>query len=537
MKRSISILLMAALLLTGILPVRTSGQSREGSLITQNRICSDTGETPEVSECQHTFGAWSEAGGGHSRVCSKCGAAESGAHTWNDGTVTVAPTCTTGGTIAYSCTACAAAKTESVEAKGHSFGAWQQVDGSSHKRACTVCGTEETQAHSWDGGRVTVQPTCLNQGEKTYTCGCGATKKETLPLTDHTYGAWTGNENTHSRSCTVCGKVDSGSHNWNGGSVTIPATCKEEGAFVYLCSGCGGALVEVIPRLTTHTYDNACDPDCNVCGAVREVEHKFSAAWSKNFQEHWHACTLCGEKKDVGKHYPGPAATEEEAQICLTCGYVMTPRLNHTHEFQEELSFDETGHWYACEGCEEQGDYESHVYDGPCDPDCNVCGYVTEAAHDYDGTWQYDETGHWAVCTLCGAESVPEAHIPGPEATADKAQFCMVCGSELAPAQEHVHEYPAQWETDETSHWKQCQCGEKSQLAAHSWDEGSENKDGTITYVCQVCRTERAEEAPEPSGAFPWWIVILVGILVLACGAVVLLLFAIKKKPAGKFSR
>lgn len=92
MKRSISILLMAALLLTGILPVRTSGQSREGSLITQNRICSDTGETPEVSECQHTFGAWSEAGGGHSRVCSKCGAAESGAHTWNDGTVTVAPT-------------------------------------------------------------------------------------------------------------------------------------------------------------------------------------------------------------------------------------------------------------------------------------------------------------------------------------------------------------------------------------------------------------------------------------------------------------
>lgn len=267
------------------------------------------------------------------------------------------------------------------------------------------------------------------------------------------------------------------------------------------------------------------------------MEHKFSAAWSKNFQEHWHACTLCGEKKDVGKHYPGPAATEEEAQICLTCGYVMTPRLNHTHEFQEELSFDETGHWYACEGCEEQGDYESHVYDGPCDPDCNVCGYVTEAAHDYDGTWQYDETGHWAVCTLCGAESVPEAHIPGPEATADKAQFCMVCGSELAPAQEHVHEYPAQWETDETSHWKQCQCGEKSQLAAHSWDEGGENKDGTITYVCQVCRTERVEEAPEPSGAFPWWIVILVGILVLAGGAVVLLLFAIKKKPAGKFSR
>ena len=88
----------------------------------------------------------------------------------------------------------------------------------------------------------------------------------------------------------MCGKTESGAHNWNGGAVQIPATCKEEGAFVYVCSVCGGALIEIIPKLTTHTYDNACDPDCNVCGAVRETAHKFSTAWSKNSREHWHTC-------------------------------------------------------------------------------------------------------------------------------------------------------------------------------------------------------------------------------------------------------
>lgn len=39
--------------------------------------------------------------------------------------------------------------------------------------------------HSWDGGTVTVQPTCTAAGTKVYHCSCGETKKESIPALGH----------------------------------------------------------------------------------------------------------------------------------------------------------------------------------------------------------------------------------------------------------------------------------------------------------------------------------------------------------------
>lgn len=39
--------------------------------------------------------------------------------------------------------------------------------------------------HSWDGGTVTVQPTCTTAGTKVYHCSCGKTKKESIPALGH----------------------------------------------------------------------------------------------------------------------------------------------------------------------------------------------------------------------------------------------------------------------------------------------------------------------------------------------------------------
>lgn len=73
-------------------------------------------------------------------------------------------------------------------------------------------GTPLPKHDSLDAGRVTKEPTCTAQGEKTYTCSrCGKTVVEYLPMVPHTYGEWTvvsqatiSEKGLRSRLCTVC---------------------------------------------------------------------------------------------------------------------------------------------------------------------------------------------------------------------------------------------------------------------------------------------------------------------------------------------
>lgn len=459
-------------------------------------------------------------------------------HSWDAGSGTDA-TCTQAGTKTFTCTLCGGTKTETTPARGHSFGGWSQVDGASHKRSCSVCGTEESGAHSLTSA-VTTEATCVAKGVKTHTCsGCGYSYTEEIPATGkHAYGEWTADGYTHSCTCTVCGKVSSGVHNAEGGEVTIPATCKEEGVWTSLCSTCGYIIYEVIPKRTEHTWDSTCDPDCNVCGETREVKHNMISGWMKNASGHWHACANkgCKIQFDFGKHFPGPAATEEEAQLCLTCGYTLTPKLNHEHDYAQTWTNDEEGHWYACSGCEEQKDFKPHDYDDPCDPDCNVCGYENGNAHTFDGSWHSDEEGHWFVCTTCGGVVEPKDHVAPDAAAEGGAVYCRDCGYLMAVAQDHTHSYMDIWLKDEGSHWQECECGEQSAPEAHKWDAGKAQEDGETLYKCSVCGAERTEEAPEEEkGEFPWGILFLV-LIVALIGAVIALIIVLKPKKKGKFA-
>lgn len=419
-------------------------------------------------------------------------------HSYGAGVVTTEANCGQAGVRTYTCTLCSGTKTESIPATGN---------------------------HSWNGGSVTTAATCRSEGVRTFTCSiCYGTKTESVPVdpNTHSYGLWNGGQaDVHIRTCG-CGASQSAAHSFDV-TATVPATCKEEGATAYGCSACGRIEYEIIPKRTTHTYDNDCDPDCNVCGTTREAAHKFSTVWTRDALTHWHACTKCGEKSDVGKHFPGPAATEEKAQLCLTCGYVLTSRLKHTHDYEKEFSNDETGHWYACADCEEQQEFAAHTYDNSCDPDCNVCGYVTDTAHTADDQWSSDETGHWHICTGCGEFFQFSAHGPG-----DDGQ-CSTCGFALPPTEEaHTHAGEGDWITDEDFHWKQCQCGVETGKEAHVWD-----KDGR---VCTACGWEKPAEPVEPGrdlGVIP---IVLAGLLILAAGACLTLILILRRQP-GKYTK
>ena len=59
---------------------------------------------------------------------------------------------------------------------------WKQdAESGKHYSECPVCGYEsELTDHAWGEGEVTVPATLYNDGERTFTCVCGATRKETI---------------------------------------------------------------------------------------------------------------------------------------------------------------------------------------------------------------------------------------------------------------------------------------------------------------------------------------------------------------------
>lgn len=267
-------------------------------------------------------------------------------------------TCYSYATYAKSCSICGVESDsetfEGTEYADHVYGAWEKLDDDQHIRYCdnyTVCDSSETADHIWDNGEETTPPTCCDEGETTYTCtvdGCDAFYTEPIDATgEHTYGDWyMVDEDTHRRDCSgsTCEEFEEKEHTWDAGVETTPPTCCDEGEKTYTCTatGCGAFYTEPVPATGNHTYgdwymvddnthrrdctgstceefedgdhtwDNECDEECNDCGHTRTVEHDYSDEWTSDAKQHWHACTICGDKTDEADH-------EYENGACIEC--------------------------------------------------------------------------------------------------------------------------------------------------------------------------------------------------------------------------
>lgn len=165
----------------------------------------------------------------------------------------VAPTCTEKGHKTYVCKNDAShTKTEESDALGHTFGDWIKVDAENHKHVC-ACGHEETAAHKWDTGKVTVEPTHTATGVKTYECkDCHATREEELPkVTKHEYTAEAeqivdeeGNvDKTYHTGICACGETHKEKHSYDiWGDVIKEPTSTAKGEQEKLCA-CGHKII------------------------------------------------------------------------------------------------------------------------------------------------------------------------------------------------------------------------------------------------------------------------------------------------------
>ena len=89
------------------------------------------------------------------------------------------------------------------------------------------------------------------------------------------------------------------------------------------------------------------------------------------------------------------------------------------------------------------------------------------------------------------------------DSKATKERTCEVCEYvEIVEVgdDEHFHSYSTEWSKDDNSHWYECSCGDKLELASHSWNDGivieqaTETKPGKIGYECTVCGKQKVVE-------------------------------------------
>ena len=176
-------------------------------------------------------------------ICDNCGEVTAtkeipatGAHTWDNGTVTTEPTENEPGVRTFTCAVCGATKTAPIPATGtHDYQFTRTVAptctaGGYDLYTCSGCGATEKRnptdalGHKWDSGKVTTEPTETAPGVRTYTCTvCGEVKTEVIPAT----GAHT--------------------HKWDAGKVTTEPTATTPGVRTYTCTICGQTKEEVIP--------------------------------------------------------------------------------------------------------------------------------------------------------------------------------------------------------------------------------------------------------------------------------------------------
>ena len=134
----------------------------QGYKVSSKGACLHTG----YGTTENTVPATCGEAGRVDTICSNCGEIVStkeipatGAHTWDNGTVTTEPTETTPGVRTFTCAVCRATRTETIPATG-------------------------AHTHVWDNGTVTIAPTETTPGVRTYTCTiCGQTKSEIIPAT------------------------------------------------------------------------------------------------------------------------------------------------------------------------------------------------------------------------------------------------------------------------------------------------------------------------------------------------------------------
>ena len=385
-------------------------------------------------------------------------------------------------------------------------------------KSCAVCGTSSKGTaneatffsgnaldHDWGAwtpdGEGTHKRVCTHDASHVETVGC-------------TYGDWNTNQDSHWKTCTVCGgeteRLDHSDPDCN-----------------HLCDTCGIKMTEHDftgeTAITALLYKeaNCLSPalyykSCKICmlsskGTASEATFasgdknpnchaEYPGAWQTDADSHWRFYTCCHLEVDRGVHQGGTADCLAPA-LCEVCQHPygeLGPHhfVDQVNEYRLKSAATCTSpavYYQSCSTCGAQGT-ETFTNGEPL-------------GHDY-GAWTSNEDGtHTRVCAHDAMHTETE-NCRGGTATCTEKAICEDCNTaygELA-----AHDFTAETVdakylksaatcTEKAVYYKSCAvCGLSSEGTAdeatffsgnvldHNWGAWTSNEDGTHTRTCTV---------------------------------------------------
>lgn len=325
---------------------------------------------------------------------------------------------------------------------------------------------------------------CTKCSSKTYTgneiklSDCSTCIQEAC---SHNFSAWeTTGSTKHKRTCTLCGKSETGNHKWSDSEIIKEATCNKKGTKKQVCTSCSAEKTTSISATGKHTYNEPFYIDevyhgktCADCGNTEKAKHTLDKKFTFDDKDHWNACKECNQQIGVAAHeYENGCGT-----ACKTCGY-LSPI---THVLSDEYTADDLNHYKICTFCNLTIESELHTYTGDCDETCNVCLAERKVNTAHTDVNCYDEIQHWVACSVCTKEQEHFDHVPDTSAKDWEDQACTQCGFLLRSADEHTHTYQT-IDYDRRTHWGVCVCGAQIPAEGHRFS--------METGKCNICNAD-----------------------------------------------